>query len=294
MLTNWTVITEATRDVMAREYYLLDTEHRNHRHTENIINLFGSAKQSLNILRNCERYKLKQAIQRRGGRPPTQSVEFVCTLPKGIRPEANQWRQILRLLMTNLACHLNVSTHQLAPIVRAVVHQQKQKTKTRGSGDHIHIIVGKFTDELNYLADLQRKSTTRLIKNTFNSAVLEVVGVDHRTYLPQKQYKGNAQKRAPSWKVKAARKGEAIKAQEQQLKRMIAQANKWLKAFEYRDQTQMKRQYNRLVKELGSMNDVNEETLPLYEFMRELVSKVEHKAKTGEHLIKILPCRRAL
>lgn len=289
MLINWTVITEATRDVMAREHYLLDTEHRNHSHTENIINLFGSAKQSLNILRNCERYKLKQAIQRRGGRPPKHSVEFVCTLPKGIRPEANQWREILKLLMTNLACHLNISTHQLAPIVRAVVHQQKQQTKTRGSGDHIHIIVGKFTNDLNYLADLQRKSTTRLIKNTFNAAVLEVVGVDHRTYSPQKQYKGNAQKRVPGWKVKAARKREAMKEQEQQLKRMIAQANKWLKAFECGDQTQMKRQYNRLLKELGSMNDVNEETQPLYEFMRELVSKVERTAKADDRLKKVLP-----
>ncbi|MEZ8297536.1 hypothetical protein AB6D11_27560, partial [Vibrio splendidus] len=69
MLKNWTVITEATRDIMAREYYLMNANHRNHKHTEQIISLFGSAKQSLNILRNCERYKLKQAAKRKGGRP---------------------------------------------------------------------------------------------------------------------------------------------------------------------------------------------------------------------------------
>ncbi|MCG9725707.1 hypothetical protein [Vibrio brasiliensis] len=226
MLKNWTVITEVTRDVMAREHYLMNAKHRNHRDTENIINIFGSGKQSLNILRNCERYKLRQAAKRKGGRPPTQSVEFVCTLPNGVRPSEIQWRQILNMIMKDLANHLNISTKQLAPIVRAVVHRQNQDPNTRGSGDHIHIITGKFTDDLTYLAELQRKSTTRLFKSAFNTAVLEVVGVDHRTYKPQKQYTGKASKRVPTWQVKAARKHDAIKVQEQQLKRMINQATK--------------------------------------------------------------------
>jgi hypothetical protein len=289
MLRNWTVITETTRDVMAREHYLLNTEHRNHRHTEQIINLFGSAKQSLNILRNCERYKLKQAAKRKGGRPPTQSVEFVCTLPKGIRPSETQWRQILNMIMKDLANHLNVSTKQLAPIVRAVVHRQNQDPNTRGSGDHIHIITGKFTDDLTYLAELQRKSTTRLFKSTFNTAVLEVAGVDHRTYKPQKQYTGKASKRVPTWQVKAARKHDAMKSQEQQLKRMVAQANKWLKAFECNDYKQMKRQYNRLQNEIGPLETVSDHNLSLYEFMQQVIRKVEAKGQQRDSLSRRLP-----
>ncbi|MDH5932666.1 hypothetical protein [Vibrio splendidus] len=221
MLKNWTVITEATRDVIAREHYLMNASHRNHRQTENIINIHGSEKQSLNILRNCERYKLKQAAKRKGGRPPTQSVEFVCTLPKGIRPDENQWRQILKILMVNLASHLNVSTHQLSSIVRAVVHRQQQAKTVKGSGDHMHIVVGKFTEDLTYLSELQRKSTTRLFKSAFNTAVLEAVGVDNRVYKPLKPYSGEARKRVPTWQVKSARKQEDLKLQEKHRKRAI-------------------------------------------------------------------------
>ncbi|CAK2459552.1 Relaxase/mobilization nuclease-like protein [Vibrio crassostreae] len=284
MLKNWTIITEATRDVIAREHYLMNASHRNHRQTENIINIHGSEKQSLNILRNCERYKLKQAAKRKGGRPPTQSVEFVCTLPKGVRPDENQWRQILKILMVNLASHLNLSTNQLPSIVRAVAHQQKQDMSVKGSGDHIHIIVGKFTDDLTYLAELQRKSTTRLFKSAFNTAVLEAVGVDNRAYKPRKPYSGEARKRVPTWQVKSARKQEDLKLQEKHLHKMINQANKWLHAYEVGDTKQMNRQYNRLIKGMDAIDASNEETASLYDFMQNLVCKVEMKAQKGGRL----------
>ncbi|MEZ9231727.1 hypothetical protein AB4259_11675 [Vibrio amylolyticus] len=48
-------------------------------------------------------------------------------------------------------------------------------------------------------------------------------------------------KRAPSWKVKAARKQEDVQSQKQKLKRMINQANKWLVAFDVGDEKQMTR-----------------------------------------------------
>jgi len=289
MLRNWTVITETTRDVMAREHYLLNTEHRNHRHTEQIINLFGSAKQSLNILRNCERYKLKQALKRKGGRPPTHGVEFCFTLPKSIRPSPKQWRQILNLLMLDLAPHLNISANRLTTIVRAVVHQQDQNVELRGSGDHLHLLIGKFTDDLTYLSELQRKSTTRLLKTSFNNAVLKVINFDYRTYHPKKPYVGDAKKRVPAWKVKAARSQDEIKAQEKQLKRMINQAIKWLEAFECHDYKQMKRQYNRLKKESGTLEKVSDDNSTLYEFMQQLINKVEIKGQQRDSLSRRLP-----
>ena len=277
MLRNWTVTTEATRDVMAREHYLINESHRNHKHTEKIISIFGSETQSLNILRNCERYKLKQASKRQGGRPPTEAVEFCLTLPKGIRPTQQQWRQILNKLMFTLAIHLDVPTSKLAPIVRAVLHQQNHDVAIKGTGDHMHVVIGKFTNDLIYLAELQRKSTTRLLKTAYNNAVYEVVGISHKSYRLQKGYDGIAKKRAPSWSVKAARKQEVIKQQERQLKRIIAQANKWLWAFERGDQIQMHRQYNRIEKELGFLEDINEETKSLYEFMKQIVCEMKIK-----------------
>ncbi|PMP02412.1 hypothetical protein BCS89_16830 [Vibrio splendidus] len=274
---------------MAREHYLLDEHHRNHKHTEKIVNVYGSVKQSLNILRNCERYKLKQAAARKGGRPPKSAVEFCFTLPKSIRPSPEQWRQILNTLMVNLASHLDITTDQLAPIVRAVLHQQNQYFNQKGSGDHMHVVLGKFTDNLTYLADLQRKSTTRLLKIAFNNAVYETTGISHQSYELQKNYNGTAKKRAPNWKVKAARKQEEIKLQERQLKRMIGQAEKWLEAYEVGDSRQMNRQYNRLIKGMETIDTSNEETASLFEFMQQLVRKVESKAQKGG-----LPISRSL
>ncbi|MEZ9291221.1 hypothetical protein AB4251_18935 [Vibrio lentus] len=289
MLKNWTVITQATLDVMAREHYLLNKRHRNHKQTEKIINIYGSAKQSLNILRNCERYKLKQAARRRGGRPPTQSIEFVFTLPKGVRPATEQWRKMLSMLMVDLASHLGISTNQLATIVRAVLHQQNQDPCIKGSGDHMHIVIAKFTDDLTYLSELQRKSTTRLLKTSFNNAVLKVVDVDCRTYPLKKPYIGDAKKRVPTWKVKAARSQDEIKSQRQQLKRMINQATKWLEAFECYDHKQMRRQYNRLKKESGTLETVSDDNSSLYEFMLQLIGKVEAKGQQRDSLSRRLP-----
>ncbi|WP_241901810.1 hypothetical protein [Vibrio cyclitrophicus] len=293
MLKNWTVITQATLDVMAREHYLLNKRHRNHKQTEKIINIYGSAKQSLNILRNCERYKLKQAAQRRGGRPPRQSVEFVFTLPKKIRPTPQQWRKIFNKLMVNLASHLNIPTSQLAPIVRAVLHQQDQNPVSKGSGDHIHVVAGKFTNNLTYLKELQRKSTTRLLKVAFNDAVLDIVGIDHRSYVPSKSYDGVAKNRVPSWKVKAVRKQENVQSLEQQLKRMINQANKWLAAFELGDSKQMNRQYNRLHQELLTLESSHDQNQSLIELSAALLSNIDKKSQRKERLKKLFASSQA-
>tara|TARA_Y100000588_G_scaffold124900_1_gene136820 strand:+ start:3734 stop:4615 length:882 start_codon:yes stop_codon:yes gene_type:complete len=284
MLKNWTVITQATRNVMAREHYLTNIKHRNHKTTEQIIDIYGSEVQSLNMIRNCERYKLKQAAARKGGRPPKEAVEFCFTLPKSVRPSPEKWRQILNTLMVNLASHLGVTTGQLAPIARAVLHQQNQDVNQKGSGDHMHVVLGKFTDDLTYLAELQRKSTTRLLKTAFNNAVYETTGISHQSYQLQKNCSGTAKKKAPNWKVKAARKQEEIKLQEQQLKRMIGQAEKWLQAYELGDVKQMNRQYNRLIKEVDTVNASSEETASLYDFMQKLVCKVEARTQKGNPL----------
>ncbi|EGQ7737610.1 hypothetical protein AW041_08820 [Vibrio parahaemolyticus] len=269
---------------MAREHYLINESHRNHKHTEKIISIFGSETQSLNILRNCERYKLKQASKRQGGRPPTEAVEFCLTLPKGVRLTQQQWRQILNKLMFTLAIHLDVPTSKLAPIVRAVLPQQNHDVAIKGTGDHMHVVIGKFTNDLIYLAELQRKSTTRLLKTAYNNAVYEVVGISHKSYRLQKGYDGIAKKRAPSWSVKAARKQEVIKQQGRQLKRIIAQANKWLSAFDTNDQKQMNRQYNRLCEELSNLESANSETQDMYDFMQQLIGKVEVKGLLQSHI----------
>ncbi|HHP0462542.1 TPA: hypothetical protein ACRZZI_005227 [Vibrio harveyi] len=283
MLKNWTVITESTKSVLAREKYLNDAKHKNHRNTEVILNIYGSEDTSLNMMRNCDKYTLNQANKRKGGRPPTPAVEMVFALPKGIRPNSKEWRKMLNIIMQTLALSFNVSGKDLAPITRAVVHQQTQSSATRGSGDHLHLIVGKFTNNLIYLRELQRKSTTRLIKQAFNTAMIEIMNVDHRSYSPQKNYIGVAKKRSPQWKVQAARRNQQIedKTNEttQRLLKLMHQADKWLAAFRANDSTQMNRQYNRIMKECGLL-DTSNVTMPekeLLERLRKLTTKIDDK-----------------
>ncbi|MGL1460491.1 hypothetical protein ACSTIV_21310 [Vibrio parahaemolyticus] len=234
-----------------------DKHHKNHTHTEQIKTIFGDENHSLNMIRNCEKYKLFLAQKRKGGRPPKPAIEFVISLPKGIRPSNEQWRSMFNMVMRNLARSLNIDSKSLAPIVRAVLHQQNQDKELKGSGDHIHILLGKFTDDLVYLRDLQRKSTTRLIKQSFNVAMIKVMGISNRDYQPEKEYKGHAKKRAPSWIVKAAREKEKLSEQNKRLIRIIGQAKKWLEAYELQNIKQMNRQLNRINKELNELEDIS-------------------------------------
>ncbi|MGL1339832.1 hypothetical protein ACSTJQ_25140, partial [Vibrio parahaemolyticus] len=118
--------------------------------------------------------------------------------------------------VVDIANRINISAGEFNDITRAVVHQQEQTGK-RGSGDHMHLVLGKFTNSGKYLPDLQRKGVLHTIKLSFNAAVREVMGVDHRTYEAKKNYEGVAKKKAPQWKVKAAREREALNEKEQQL-----------------------------------------------------------------------------
>ncbi|TOQ18677.1 hypothetical protein CGH00_23045, partial [Vibrio parahaemolyticus] len=231
MIKNWTVIAEPAKCVIARERYLNDKHHKNHTYTEQIKTIFGDENHSLNMIRNCEKYKLFLAQKRKGGRPPKPAIELVLALPKGIRPSHQQWRSMFNIVMLNLARSLNVEPKRLAPIVRAVLHQQNQDKELKGAGDHIHILLGKFTNDLVYLRDLQRKSTTRLIKQSFNVAMIKVMGISNQDYQPVKEYKGQAKKRAPSWTVKAAREKEKLSEQNKRITRIIGQAKKWLEAY---------------------------------------------------------------
>lgn len=293
MLKNWTVITESAKCVLAREIYLNDVKHKNHRNTEAILNLYGSEDTSLNMIRNCDKYSLRQAHKRKGGRPPKAAIELVCTLPKGIRPNSQEWRKILNIIMRNLACSLDVNGRDLAQITRAVVHQQDQSQEIRGSGDHLHLLLGKFTNDLVYLRDLQRKSTTRLVKKAFNAAILEVMNIDHRSYKPQKSYRGQAKRRAPQWVVKAARRNQEIDNKEnkttQRLMKLMSQATKWLEAFKSEDSRQMNRQYNRMKKELNLVDtlDASVEDKELSIMLKTLLEQVDNKRSgDGESELK--------
>lgn len=219
-IKNWTVTVQSTQSVAAREIYLHDAHHANHKHTDAIIDVYGSKDTSLSINRNCEAYRLNTALKRKGGRPPTPAMEFVFTLPKGqqFKPTQKQWQKMIMSVGNVIAHQAGMSEDDrkhLGGMVRAVAHQQNDCI--RGAGDHCHLVFGKFTPSGKYLRGLQKKGVLYAAKQAFNKAVFDVMNVDHKQYIAEKQYMGVAKKRVPQWKVSAGRAQDELKKEQERL-----------------------------------------------------------------------------
>ncbi|HCG6868934.1 TPA: hypothetical protein NJ279_005463 [Vibrio parahaemolyticus] len=251
MLKNWTVTTQPVRlgsnGVMMRERYLLNKTHANHKYTDDLISIFGCAETSNRIALVGEQFRLNQQLySRRGGRPlSSYAMEYCLTLPKGFKPSSEQWQSIVKDCCLALAklCKLNKSEFaQYRQQIRAVLHQQAQDGN-KGSGDHLHLIIGKVVGS-RVLKELQQKKSTKLIKQAFNKSVLEHVGIDYRSYEPIEKEKG---RRLSTWQYQHQKATEALEI-EKLIKQMQTQFDKWLKAKEAYDERQLKRHKNRLLK----------------------------------------------
>ncbi|MEF1167149.1 hypothetical protein [Vibrio campbellii] len=251
MIKNWTVTTQPVRlasdGIMMRERYLLNTKHANHKHTEDLVSLFGCADTSNRIALAGEQFRLNQQLNNcRGGRPlSSYAVEYCLTLPKGFRSSSEQWQSIVKDCCLALAklCKLNKSEFaQYRQQIRAVLHQQNQDG-AKGSGDHVHLIIGKVVGS-RVLKELQQKKSTKLIKQAFNKSVLEHVGIDYRSYEPIEREKG---RRLLTWQYQHQKATEALEI-EKLIKQMQVQFDKWLKAKEEHNERQARRQQNRLVR----------------------------------------------
>ena len=300
-MKGWTVRTEATKNrsegVADREIYLHNKDHPNHVKTEVIGRVWGNDKTMASIAHNGASAAAKLKAKGKGGRPAESfAMEFTLNLPKGYRPTGKQWKAIAKQMIIDVAAKLGIPPKTLSNQTYAVVHRQDQtkeydsRGREVGTGDHIHVVIGKFTPEGNCLRDLQRKTITNVVKDSFNSSTMKM-GFDWTQYRDRRlQAQEHANKRTvPTWKVKAAREIEAIAAQQAALdkqaalladrakdlearenklltdaddfiltKRLMAtfenQAAKWLEAHEKHDVKQLNRQANRLNKSLVALD----------------------------------------
>lgn len=257
MLKNWTVTTQAVKyasdGVIARERYLLSQKHPNHNLTEQLISIVGNANTSRRIALTGEQFRLNQQLNNsKGGRPiSSYAIEFCLTLPKGYRPTNEQW-----LLVVSDCCGALAKMFQLTPKeltqyksqIRAVLHQQPQD-KRRGTGDHVHLIIGKVVGN-RVLKELQQKKATRLIKIAFNAAALKHFGIDYKEYKPHELNRG---KRLEMWKYEHQQSQSALDVQKLIIK-LQAQADKWFTAVDDNDQKQKNRQHNRMQKTFLELN----------------------------------------
>ncbi|MGR5251089.1 hypothetical protein ACPV5S_02670 [Vibrio astriarenae] len=283
MIKNWTITTEATKHgtdgVMVRERYLLAENHPNHRTTEAIISLFGSAKTSQRIALVGEQFRVKQHLNRKGGRPLTSyAMEYVLTLPKGHRPTPEQWKSMISDCCLAISKLLELKQEELKPFksqIRAVLHQQKQ-SGVKGTGDHVHLIIGKVLNG-KVLRTLQQKKCTALLKQAFNAAVLKHTGLDHKQYKPHETNRGE---RLETWKHREQKAADAENNQ-QLIAKLQKQADKWFQAKEENDYRQQNRQINRLIK---TFEELSSTELPSYQKEQVTKLKCELEAQSKRNL----------
>ena len=256
MLKNWTVTTEPVREgakgVMTRELYLLSTSHKNHKDTEQIVSIVGNPQTSQLIALRGEQFKTTQLMLKARGRPlSSYAIEFCLTLPRGFRPSINDWRLIVGDCCRELTRHLKLThneTTAFKKLIRAVLHQQPQYGHN-GSGDHVHLIIGKVL-EGKVLKNLQKKAATKLIKTAFNAAVLKHCQIDHRLYVPKKPSRGA---RLDEWRYQQQQAKESLEVQKVILK-LQHQIDRWLDAKNTGMISQEKRQKNRISNTLKELS----------------------------------------
>ncbi len=258
MIKNWTVTTQPVRNgtdgIIAREKYLLSKSHPNHRLTENITSLIGSPNTSKRISLIGEDHRLKQKYKsRKGGRPLSSfAIEFALIFPKKIRPSEKNWLDIISYICNSISisCKLNQEECiEFKKNIRAVCHQQNQ-AGSYGSGDHVHLIIGKVING-KVLTKLQKKETTRLVKQSFNYAALKVLGINHKDYTP---IESNNAKKLEVWRYNQQNYNN-IKDTQRLINNLQNQTEKWLKALSDNDIKQKNRQINRIKKTLNELTN---------------------------------------
>jgi hypothetical protein len=276
MIKNFTLISQPVKlqsdGVMMRERYLLSEQHANHKHSDALISLIGCAETSHRIALAGEKFRLEQQIKRKGGRPlSSYAMEYCLTLPKGYRPSIEQWRAMTSDCCIKLAKYCKLTKTEFTQFrqqIRAVLHQQKQEGQ-KGTGDHVHLIIGKVVGK-RVLKELQKKGATKLLKQTFNYAVLQHVGIDHKSYEPIEAERG---RRLSTWQYQHDKANQTLEI-EKLIATMQSQFDKWLKAKEEYNDRQFRRQKNRLEKTYEVLK--SKDLSPL---QQEKIDKIKQKIK---------------
>ncbi|WP_102409521.1 hypothetical protein [Vibrio cyclitrophicus] len=252
-MKTFVVITKPVKNgstgIVTRERYLKSEKHPNHTNTEVIFDVIGNEATSKRIIVTGERYKLNKMLHSsRRGRPLTSfAMEFCLTLPKPYRPTRQQWRAILVDCCKAMAEHLKlreIDRKEFFSLLRGVCHQQKT------SSDHCHLLVSKIVGG-KVLRDLQRKSTTALLKQAFTAAVSTHVGILINDYKP---YELNRGKRLEKWQYESHKMEKLQKESQKLVNKLEKQIERWELALENSDIKQLRRQRNRIEKTFSELD----------------------------------------
>ncbi|MCX2758976.1 hypothetical protein OQJ65_03790 [Vibrio sp. Sgm 22] len=252
-MKTFVVITKPVKNsstgIVARERYLKSESHPNHTNTNAIFDVVGNEATSKRIIVAGEQYKLNKMLSSNSrGRPLTSfAMEFCLTLPKPYSPTREQWRAIIGDCCIALAEHLKLvgeERKEFFSLVRGVCHQQKT------SNDHCHLLVSKIVGG-RVLRDLQRKAVTILLKQAFTASVSTHIGIAISDYKP---YELNRGRRLEKWQYESRNLEKNRKKNDNLLKKLENQIEKWEQAKNNFDTKQMHRQRNRIEKTFSELD----------------------------------------
>ncbi|EPZ5431631.1 hypothetical protein KW471_21165 [Vibrio fluvialis] len=244
-IKNWFVRSEAITDkaLGAIRYakYLTDKNHPNHNGKTSILNIHSKPVDiALIAIKEAYNADLVNAKKQKGGRPTSSYLQsFVFSLPVDVELNHEQWKNISKALIKDLADRLNVSTKQILKYSSLVLHQQ--------SNTHLNLIVCRTMDGQSFQQALTRPSTTNLLKTSFNRELIRC-GYDFQDYNP----KSKRSKRLKRWEEITDRekiiddKHQSLKTVQLVIRKLNNQLKKLVVAYRSEDQKNIKRQQNRL------------------------------------------------
>ncbi|REL35884.1 hypothetical protein [Thalassotalea euphylliae] len=183
-MKNWTVIAEPVRDehsgICSYLNYLTAKNHKNHRGITRIIPIHNSVERYINnCISEVTQRNLKRAKSKKGGRNITSYAQsFVFTLPPDIKLSDLQWYQVSKHIFSDLSDYLLVDKEQLLKSSFINLHDQKNQ--------HINLVVNKVING-EVKREIQRKGALKLLKKSFNAAVLKYSNINCLNYVPETQ-----------------------------------------------------------------------------------------------------------
>jgi hypothetical protein len=228
--------------------YLVSQNHPNHKNTQ-IVEIYNTSTQWMNLAAsNAARVNAKKSLN--GGRPTKRfGHSFVFSIPSGSpAPSDKQWKEVTGALITTLAHKLKIDKKILLKHCYVVAHNQKNP--------HIHIVVGGVINNTTYNQQLSSERTVYALKNEFNHSCYKTLKLNHLEHIPETS--GN-------------KRISKIKLEQKLLLKSQGYFKKWVEYTLEENSAQSKRQFNRLVKSLNSLDESNHDTA------EEFINTIEHK-----------------
>ncbi|HCJ6874262.1 TPA: hypothetical protein NU929_003473 [Vibrio cholerae] len=284
-IKNWFVRSEAIADKALGSIryarYLTDKNHPNHKGKTSILNIHSKPVDiALIAIKEAYNADLVNAKKQKGGRPTSSYLQsFVFSLPVDVELNNEQWKNISKALIKDLADRLNVSTKQLLKYSSLVLHKQ--------SNTHLNLIVCRTMDGQSFQQALTRPSTTNLLKASFNRELIRC-GYNYQDYKP----KSKRSKKLKRWE-ELTEKEKLIDSKDQNLKTVhsvIQKLNNQLKklvlAYRTEDQKNIKRQQNRLNRTIEQLEPDELTALQKNSSLEEIRQKLSQLGdETGEEII---------